>query len=93
MHDVRSNVISKNQHTHRMAKAVVIRKTLSTHKELPNCIEQFDLPETLKPYEVEIDIRAIAANFAVGRYIDRVHTMHVCIQVPTPVIMNICVQL
>lgn len=47
-----------------MAKAVVIRKTLSTYKELPNCIEVFKLPETLKPHEVEIDIRAIAMNFA-----------------------------
>ena len=59
-----------------MAKTVVIRKTLSAHKELLNCIEQFELPETLKPYEVEIDIRAIAANFAVRRYIDRVYTHH-----------------
>ena len=48
-------------------KTVVIRQFLSSHQELSDCIETFKPPETLQPHEVEVDVRAIAVNFAVRK--------------------------
>ena len=47
-------------------KAVVLHKFLNSHEELRDCIETFQPPDKLQPNEIEVDVRAIAINFAVG---------------------------
>jgi NADPH2:quinone reductase len=47
-----------------MPHAVVIRKWLTSPSELNECIETFELPETIADDEVEVAVKAVAVNFA-----------------------------